>query len=102
MATVKLLGDDSGQMSGLAYLIASMVIGTLLCGLLWIIFTPAIYVMVTTVNVWIGQGWVSDQGHDMILYLTLIWAASCALVYIGIIVGTIIRSIVLKGLRGGV
>lgn len=91
------LKDDSAQTMGLAYLVVSMVVSTLLTGLLWILFTPAIYFFVTLVNTWIGEGWVSQQGRDMYLYLTLIWLALAALMYIGIMVGTIIRSIVLKG-----
>jgi hypothetical protein len=98
-----LLRDDSGQISGqmgLAMLIASMVFATILTGVLYILFTPAIYTMVTTVNAWIGMGWVSKQGHDMIAAMMLIWVASAAVIYVVILVGTIIRSIVLKGIRG--
>ncbi len=95
----KLLDDTSGQMTGTAALALICVVATLIMGVTWIAITPTIDTCFGFFNVWVGEGWVTQQSESMMFILHLIWVAAPSLAFLFIIVGTYIQNNVLKGVR---
>lgn len=95
-----LLGDESGQISGLAYIGVALFVSFFFAGLLYIFFGPQISMILGFVNTWIGLGEVSNNSRQMMFFEYIEWIVFPFVTFIILIMAAVIKSIVSKQYGG--
>lgn len=84
-------GDDNGSASLYIMFLAAV----LLLSVLWILCTPVMNIIIGQYNIFIGEGWVSEQSTQTFNIVNYAWSAVPALGLIILTAGLIIRAYIM-------